>query len=151
MNHLKLSLLSVGVTFCVGCGSDYKAAPIPTAQPVLPASQPASQARPQPGIASRRSPVELSVGVALPQSMPEGTMMGFSVDYRFAEGAKPDPAAKYVWVLQRGRGEPMRVPARLEPQGTLQAFVRWRPEDGPFRSHLEDEKGARVSEPIVMK
>jgi len=28
--------------------------------------------------------------------------------------------------------------------------VKWKPEDGPFHSHLEDRKGNRVSESIEM-
>jgi hypothetical protein len=96
-------------------------------------------------------PIELSTGVALAQTLPEGTRMGFSVEYRFAEGQSPDPTAKYVWVLQPAAGMPIRVQVPLKPQGTLETFTPWRPDDGPFQSHLEDMQGDRLSEPIGMK
>ena len=76
--------------------------------------------------------------------------MSFSVDYQFAEG-QPSPAG-YVWVLQRAQGAPSRQPARLATQGNLTVLAPgWRPEDGPFRSHLEDPSGKRVSPSIEMR
>jgi hypothetical protein len=95
-------------------------------------------------------PIRLATGVALAQTGPEGTMMLFSVDYEVTQG---QPATSgYVWVIERAHGQPTKVEAKLAAKGTLQGgmVVGWRPEDGPFHSHLEDRKGNRVSESIEM-
>ncbi len=97
-------------------------------------------------------PIELSTGVAMAQTLPEGTSMSFSVDYRVAKDAKVDPKAKYVWVIERsGGGTPIRKEIPLTPQGTLQIITPWHPEDGPFRSHIEDASGTKLSASIEMK
>jgi hypothetical protein len=91
-----------------------------------------------PPAAPPQAVAKLSAGTALPQPGPEGTLMMFSVDYRFREGA-PDPAAKYVWVLEPAKGEPLEQPVKLRRQDTLQAIVpRWRPENGPFKSRIDE-------------
>lgn len=82
--------------------------------------------------------IMLSAGVALAQSGPEGTLMMFSVDYRFREGS-PDNSAKYVWVIQPAKGEPREQVVKLRRQDTLQAIVPpWRPENGPFKSQIDE-------------
>lgn len=88
------------------------------------------------GSSSQEPPIKMSAGVALPQTGPTGTLMSFSVDYRFREGG-PDAAAKYVWVVERSKGEPHRQPVQLNSSGNLRTFLpEWRPEEGPFRSHI---------------
>jgi hypothetical protein len=88
--------------------------------------------------------------VALPQTGPEGTMMGFSVSYEFAQG-KPDSEG-YVWVIERTHGDAARRPVKLTEKGTLEAMIqKWRPEDGPFHTHIEDRKGNRLSESIELQ
>lgn len=93
-----------------------------------------------------RPPVKLSAGVALAQTGPEGTLMMFSVDYRFLD-EKVDPAARYLWIIQPASGEPLEQEVRLrKKQDTLQAIVpQWRPENGPFKTQLFalGEDGAR--------
>jgi len=90
-------------------------------------------------------PVQLSAGVALPQTLPDGTAMGFSIDYQFTQG-QPEPAGRYYWVVERTQGPPARQPVRLEARGTLQQFITdFRPEHGPFQTHLEDGRGSRLS------
>jgi hypothetical protein len=82
--------------------------------------------------------VKLSAGVALPQSLPQGTVMTFSVDYQFVQGA-PDSAGQYLWVIEPAQGKPVEVAVQLEPEGTLQWFAEaLRPENGPFQSHLAE-------------
>jgi hypothetical protein len=94
--------------------------------------------------------IHLSTGVALAQTGPEGTMMGFSVDYEFAQG-QPDSEG-YVWVIERAHGNAARQQVRLTAKGTLQAMIqKWRPEDGPFTAHIEDRKGNPLSELIEMQ
>jgi len=95
-------------------------------------------------------PVQLSTGVALAQTLPDGTAMGFSIDYKFL-GAKPQPSTQYVWVIERARGEPGRIFVRLTEKGTLQTFSPWRPEEGPFRAYLEDGSGNRLSQTIDLR
>ncbi len=76
--------------------------------------------------------------------------MSFGVDYQFTEG-QPSTAG-YVWVIERAQGAPSRQSVRLAKQGTLPVLLPgWRPEDGPFRSHLEDPSGKRVSPSIEMR
>ncbi len=113
-------------------------------------SKPAPSESTQPAPAAGKS-IELSTGVALPQTGPEGTMMMFSVDYEVVAG-EPNAKAGYVWVIERAKGAPAKRAEQLKKKGTLEAAVfHWRPEDGPFRSHIEDRKGKRLSESIDMK
>jgi len=103
------------------------------------------------GTAAPRSlPIQLSVGIALPQTGPEGTMMGFSVDYQFTTG-EPQTSLKYFWIIQRAGGKAARIPVRLEQKGNLALFLPWRPEEGPFQGHLEDGSGNRLSPTIDLR
>ncbi len=76
-------------------------------------------------------------------------MMMFSVDYEVQ--GEPNTSG-YVWVIERAHGKPARLDHKLEKKGTLQAAMvtGWRPEEGPFHSHLEDRSGRRLSESIEM-
>lgn len=96
-------------------------------------------------------PVQLSAGVALPQTGAEGTLMSFSVDYQFA-GGQPPTSPDCVWVIERAGGPPLRQAAKLGAKNTLMALVPgWRPEDGPFSTHLEDRNGSRLSHSLPLK
>jgi hypothetical protein len=85
----------------------------------------------------------------LAQSGPEGTMMMFSVDYEL-EG-RPNTSG-YIWVIERAHGAAAKLEVKLAEKGTLETSltVNWRPENGPFHSHLEDRQGHRLSESIEM-
>lgn len=102
-------------------------------------AQPQYQQLPsRPTITTDQPPIGLSAGVALPQTGPTGTMMSFSVDYRFIRG-EPHSSPRYIWVIERANGEPLGHIARLATKGTLQTFIlQWRPEQGPFRTHIEE-------------
>ncbi|MHB1035079.1 MAG: hypothetical protein ACYC35_10355 [Pirellulales bacterium] len=115
--------------------------PAPTTT-TTPSGASASAPQPTPTTAQTAGPlIQLSAGVALPQTGPEGTFMSFSVDYQFTQGA-PGPTNRYVWVIAPAQGNPMEEPATLQAQGTLQVFTpRLRPENGPFRAHLEQLGG----------
>ncbi len=77
--------------------------------------------------------------------------MGFSVVYEFTRG-RPNPASPYVWVIEPGKGQPAKFAARLANKSTLQIFVpHWRPENGPFQSHIEDTAGNRLSRSIPLR
>jgi len=95
-------------------------------------------------------PIQLSTGVALAQTGPEGTMMGFSAIYQFVHG-QPHPSIPYVWVIQRAQGTPARIPVRLNAEGNLLTYRPWRPEEGPFQAHFEDQSGTRLSDPIDLR
>ncbi len=85
---------------------------------------------------SGRAQVQLSAGVALAQTLPDGTGMLFSIDYRFSQG-RPDQSTRYFWVIT-SRDKPLRRQVQLRDSGTLQAVVPgMRPEVGPFQCHLE--------------
>ena len=121
-------------------------------QPVEPA---APKPRPAPSTPSRpaspqRPSIKLSAGMAVPQSLPTGTAMGFSVDYRFIAG-RPG-SSPYLWVIQPGKGQTAKQPVQLQPQGNLHMFVlQFRPENGPFHTHIEDAQGNRVSPSLALK
>jgi hypothetical protein len=132
-----------------------KAAAAPKSDAQKP-SAPKSDAQTRPAqtgtpVSSPSLPVQLSAGVALPQTLPDGTAMGFSVDYQFVQG-QPDPNTAYVWVIERSQGAPSRQSVKLSPRGTLQGFVsEIRPEEGPFQTHLEDGRGNRLSPTIPLR
>lgn len=99
--------------------------------------------------------VRLSAGVALPQTLPTGTAMGFSVDYEFETGG-PQPSYTYLWVIRAAHADDVwqsEIP--LEARGTLRTFVlQWRPEQGPFEAVLVEvnPSGRRpISAPIPLK
>jgi hypothetical protein len=96
-------------------------------------------------------PVQLSAGVALPQTLPTGTAMGFSVDYRWVAG-QPDPRVRYFWVIEAAGAPPMRQPVQLTTAGTLQGFVlELRPEHGPFQTYLADPRGNPISPRVPLR
>ncbi len=95
--------------------------------------------------------VDLSAAVALPMTGPEGTMMGFSVDYRL-KGAGAPSQSSYVWVIEGRPGKVYRLPVKLNVQGNLMFVIQdWRPEDGPFRCRIEDYSGRPVSPVVDMR
>jgi hypothetical protein len=104
-----------------------------------------------PAAPSGRASIRLSAGVALAQTLPTGTAMGFSVDYQFTEG-QPNPSSLYVWVIEPAKGPPARIKVRLSSKGTLQGFaLGWRPEHGPFEGHLEDARGNWLSGSLPLR
>lgn len=109
-----------------------------------PASMPASATKAAPsGPALGALPVQLSAGVALAQTLPDGTQMGFSVDYQY-RGAAMSPVAA-VWVIQRRSGAPARLRVQLQAGGNLATFVPWPPDEGPYQCRIEDTGGRALS------
>ena len=137
--------LAMSATACVvwtcGCGaiedtwSTTPEAKTALAQPqevalaLAPSSAPAR--RPQ-----RTNLVHLSAGTSLPQSLPTGTTMHFSVDYSLRQ--KPgNSSVQYFWVIERTMGPPVSIPVQLKAKGTLiQLATGWRPEHAPFRCYI---------------
>lgn len=133
-------------------GSDVRGSPSPT-QAGIPsqAIPPSIPGLSKPQVSSEgQQQIRLSVGVALPQTGPKGILMSFSVDYEFTEG-EPSSSA-YVWVIERAHGSPTRQPVKLSRQGNLPILINgWRPEDGPFQTHIEDRSGNRLSVSIELR
>ncbi|MBN1394388.1 MAG: hypothetical protein JW959_05150 [Pirellulales bacterium] len=161
------------VLWPVGCMDDYVPAPSPPAarQEEQPSPEPTAVSEnpgPEPAAEASESVAEpkeqpvktpplagpriaLDLGVALPQTGPEGTMMMFSVQYEFVSGA-PDPKAQYFWVIERAKGAPQKIPCHLQRKHKLETPISgWRPNEGPFHSHIEDADGKRLSDSIEMK
>jgi len=81
-------------------------------------------------------PGKLKTGIALPQTLPNGTQIGFSVDYRFRTYT-PDPQAQYVWEIRQGNGSVEQLAVQITgKKGTLNQFLPVRPEQGPFSSRI---------------
>jgi hypothetical protein len=132
------------------------ASPPASAPPNPPVSSPPAAA-PQPSASNLPSvaaqpQVRLSAGVALPQTLPDGTAMGFHVDYQFVQGQPPSNSQnRYFWVIRRAQGQPARLGVQLQQKGELDTFIPWRPEEGPFQSHIEDQSGRKISDSIDMR
>lgn len=91
---------------------------------------------------NQRTEVKLSTCVALGQTLPTGTCMSFSVEYRVI--GPPNPDARYYWVIEPKRGEPLAQPCQLQARGTLQGIAQeLRPEHGPFYCHIVEEYGGQ--------
>jgi hypothetical protein len=75
--------------------------------------------------------------VALAQTLPTGTAMGFSVRYFFVFG-DPQPSAKYLWVIEPpGGGKPHELQVTIKRDGTLQTFVpQWGANTGVYKSYI---------------
>lgn len=84
--------------------------------------------------------VKLTTCVALPQSLPTGTCMLFSVEYHFI-GAGPDPRAIYYWVIEPNLGDPVAQKCDMRAQGgSLNAVAQSiTPGHGPFKCHIVEE------------
>ncbi|WP_145050384.1 hypothetical protein [Lignipirellula cremea] len=125
--------------------TDAPATPAPPAPaPSKPAPSTPPVGPPPVTAAAPAFPVRLKTGVALAQSLPTGTAMGFSVDYQF-QHEQPRVDCRYDWIIVNGKGEAVRIEAgRLRPQGTLQTYVTiWKPEHGPFQCYfLETTSGS---------
>jgi hypothetical protein len=91
------------------------------------------------------------MGVALAQTLPTGTAMGFSVDYEFVNNPPSGPA-NLVWVVESGQGQVIKQPVQVSAGGTLQGFFpQFRPEHGPFSTHIEDQSGHRLSKSLSFR
>ena len=117
----------------------------------MPAGYPSSPTGPASTAGREAVAIDLSVGLSLPQTGPEGTMMGFSVDYQFSQG-QPQPSETFFWVIERAKGPPVKIAVKLKLKDNLSIMVvrGWRPEQGPFQTHIEDSSGRPVSETALL-
>jgi hypothetical protein len=119
--------------------------PVGDASPA--AAQPASTTTPTAPDSAGKPTIRLSVGTALPQTLPDGTQVGVGVEYKLTSGAL-NPSAKYVWVVESRQGQ-TAMEVKLSPQGgELLSFlpIAIRPGDGPFKAWIEEvsTSGTRV-------
>lgn len=100
----------------------------PAAAPAIPAAAPPP--------AAQRKFIHLSAGVAVPQSLPIGTVMAMSVDY--SVDARLNPSSRYIWVIKSSAGEALNE-VRLDNSGNLSAFFeQLKPEHRPFSARIEE-------------
>lgn len=103
------------------------------------ANYPAPADRPGPPAGgATQGQIRLRTAVALPQSLPSGTAMGFSVEYQFL-GTQPEGSqVQYVWVIKPPSGQPWEAKVQLQSQGTLQTFVtQWGPVSGTYEMRID--------------
>jgi hypothetical protein len=92
----------------------------------------------EPTNSSPKPSIKLSVGIALPQTLPDGTQVGVSVDYKVT--GRLNTSAKYVLVVESRAGETI-FDVKLSPQGgNLAGFLPLsiRPEHSPFRARIDE-------------
>jgi len=136
--------------------AETKAAEVKPEPPAAIARTPSAAAKPpRSGSTSAPQPktmaIKLSAATALPQSLPTGTAMGFSVDYEVVSG-QPDASAVYFWVIKSAQGRTVKQGVHLDRRGTLQGFVlEFQPEHGPFQTGLEDAQGRRLTELVPLR
>ena len=110
------------------------ASPAPAVSP--PANPPAAQPQVQaPATVPPSAPrIRLSTGVALAQTLPDGTSVLCSIDYQWLSG-EAQQGVQYVWVIELGNGQRMTGPANVgKRSGTIQAILRGvKPDQGPFK------------------
>ncbi len=95
-----------------------------------------------------QGPVILRAGVAVPQYLPKGTAVSFSVDYRF-NTVVPDPNVVYIWEIQSSHGDTFKVPVEIkQDHGNLIHLEYMRHYGKTFTSRLLmiEEEGAEPVE-----
>ncbi len=112
-----------------------------------PASAEPTSTQTTPTVSAGKPSIRLSVGLALPQTLPDGTQIGVSVDYKLTGGTL-NPSAKYVWVVESRQGQ-TAMEVQISPQGgNLASFlpIEIRPGDGPFKAWIDEvsASGSRV-------
>jgi hypothetical protein len=99
--------------------------------PPAPATPPAA-----PPATTEGTSIHLSAGVAVPQSLPIGTVMAMSVDYSLR--GRLNSSARYAWVIKYAGGEVVNE-VKLENSGNLSAFIeQLKPEHRPFSARIEE-------------
>jgi hypothetical protein len=82
--------------------------------------------------------IRLYRGVALPQTLPMGTGIGFSANYEFSSG-NPRSSSRYFWVIFNRQGQSMPISVRLSNEGSMPpAFIGWQKYQAPFTCHIEE-------------
>ena len=116
--------------------------------PVAPQPVETTAADPTPRASTAKTFIKLSVGIALPQTLPDGTQVGVSVDYKLLKPSL-NSAAKYLWVIESAKGE-IAMEVQIKPEGgNLAGFLplEIRPGDSPFKARIDEvmSSGSRVT------
>jgi hypothetical protein len=149
--------LEVSVTCCVlctcGCGAIEDTWNPPQEVTLAPATTEPSATAPASAPAPARPPrttnlVRLSAGTSLPQSLPTGTTMHFSVDYSLRQ-QPTQSSAQFFWIIERTIGPPITIPVTLKTKGTLiKLTAGWRPEHAPFRCYIAIRNSSGKMTPV---
>ena len=115
---------------------------------VPPQPAPSTAAETTPSATAAKPFIKLSVGIALPQTLPDGTQVGVSCDYKLLKPSL-NSAAKYLWVIESAKGE-IAMEVQIKPQGgNLAGFLplEIRPGDSPFQARIDEvsTSGSRVT------
>jgi hypothetical protein len=104
---------------------------------------------PAPAPDTRVGRIRLSAGVALPQSLPQGTTVMCSMDYEWVEGS-PQQGCEYSWVVELGNGKPVAGPAKVNRRrGTIEIILNGiKPDQGPFKGAIFVKTPGANPEPI---
>jgi hypothetical protein len=96
-----------------------------------------------------QSRIRLSAGVALAQTLPDGTSVMCSMDYEWIQGS-PQQGVDYVWVVELGNGDRLAAPAKVSKRrGNMQTILRGiRPDQGPFKGAIFAKAPGAAPEPI---
>jgi hypothetical protein len=96
--------------------------------------------------------IRLSNGVARPRTTLTGTLISVSVDYQFVQG-EPRPGTLYRWVIVAEKAKKgKRQAVSLQQRGTLEILLHnWRPEMGPFRTHIESSPSRKLSASVPLQ
>lgn len=102
------------------------------------------QAAGEPGAVSLR----LHRGVALAQTLPTGTAMGFQVQYVFNSDFNPN--ARYAWIIKPPQGQAVAMEVKLDKsQGALSTFVtQWGPVTGGYEMQIQMMNSSGRPQPI---
>jgi hypothetical protein len=113
--------------------------PAPTASgPLsLPANSSTTTSQsPSPGNSSPGLNIHLA-GVALAQTLPDGSAMGFGLQYEVVAGTI-DPSNTYEWVIEPPQGSAWKKQVTLQRRGELNTFVsQWPPTDGTYTTYIQ--------------
>lgn len=127
------------VLLTCGCGpleQTWNSTPDPAVVKATPPADSPETVQAPAGASQAANQVHLSAGTSLPQSLPTGTAMHFSVDYRL-RGKPASPPSGHFWVIQRAMGPDLVIPVQLKDRGTLTKLTTdWRPEQAPFRCFI---------------
>jgi hypothetical protein len=125
----------------------------PAAAPYALSPAPRAAPTPSPGAAPAAGGSNLRVdlfGVALAQTLPDGSAMGFSLEYEVAGSLQP--SAVYAWVIEPPRGDAWRQQVALQASGNLITFVKeWPPTAGTYTTYIEEIDPSTGSRRIVSK
>lgn len=111
--------------------------------PAAGATQPPSGATPGAAVSAGAASPTLGrqinlFGVASAQTLPEGSAMGFALEYEFTSGT-PKPGVTYEWVVEPPQGQAWRRTVELAARGNLNTFVmEWPPAEGTYTTYLNE-------------